>query len=128
MDALENAGRQSAAFYLECTLYTTLPPAPCVAVRSCSTAFHTLSSARTSPSWARSSGFQAAGFRSRSSRTSAASSLCASLSRATPPLGRGHRRVTDLLWLNVSPDLFSLQPLILREQRMRRPSGRRYSE
>jgi len=26
MDALENAGRQSAAFYRECTLYTTLSP------------------------------------------------------------------------------------------------------
>ncbi|MGZ5283332.1 MAG: nucleoside deaminase [Bacteroidia bacterium] len=28
MDALENAGRQSAAFYKECTLYTTLSPCP----------------------------------------------------------------------------------------------------
>src|SRR5512143_4278345 len=26
MDALENAGRRSAAFYRECTLYTTLSP------------------------------------------------------------------------------------------------------
>lgn len=26
MDAIENAGRQSAAFYRECTLYTTLSP------------------------------------------------------------------------------------------------------
>ncbi len=26
MDALENAGRQSAAFYRDCTLYTTLSP------------------------------------------------------------------------------------------------------
>lgn len=26
MDALENAGRRSAAFYCECTLYTTLSP------------------------------------------------------------------------------------------------------
>lgn len=26
MDALENAGRQAAAFYRECTLYTTLSP------------------------------------------------------------------------------------------------------
>ena len=26
MDALENAGRQSASFYRECTLYTTLSP------------------------------------------------------------------------------------------------------
>jgi creatinine deaminase len=28
MDALENAGRQSAAVYRECTLYTTLSPCP----------------------------------------------------------------------------------------------------
>jgi cytosine deaminase len=28
MDALENAGRQSAAIYRECTLYTTLSPCP----------------------------------------------------------------------------------------------------
>jgi cytosine deaminase len=28
MDALENAGRQSAAVYKECTLYTTLSPCP----------------------------------------------------------------------------------------------------
>ena len=28
MDALENAGRQSAAVYHECTLYTTLSPCP----------------------------------------------------------------------------------------------------
>jgi creatinine deaminase len=28
MDALERAGRQSAAFYRECTLYTTLSPCP----------------------------------------------------------------------------------------------------
>jgi cytosine deaminase len=28
MDALENAGRQSAATYRECTLYTTLSPCP----------------------------------------------------------------------------------------------------
>jgi creatinine deaminase len=28
MDALENAGRRSAAFYRECTLYTTLSPCP----------------------------------------------------------------------------------------------------
>ncbi|MFP4463150.1 MAG: nucleoside deaminase [Guyparkeria sp.] len=28
MDALENAGRHSAAFYRECTLYTTLSPCP----------------------------------------------------------------------------------------------------
>ncbi|MGZ5303796.1 MAG: nucleoside deaminase [Bacteroidia bacterium] len=28
MDALENAGRQTAAFYKECTLYTTLSPCP----------------------------------------------------------------------------------------------------
>jgi len=28
MDALERAGRQSASFYRECTLYTTLSPCP----------------------------------------------------------------------------------------------------
>ena len=28
MDALENAGRQKAAFYRDCTLYTTLSPCP----------------------------------------------------------------------------------------------------
>ena len=28
MDALENAGRRSARFYRECTLYTTLSPCP----------------------------------------------------------------------------------------------------
>ena len=28
MDALENAGRQSAAVYRECTIYTTLSPCP----------------------------------------------------------------------------------------------------
>lgn len=28
MDALENAGRQPASVYRECTLYTTLPPCP----------------------------------------------------------------------------------------------------
>ena len=28
MDALENAGRQKAAFYRNCTLYTTLSPCP----------------------------------------------------------------------------------------------------
>ena len=28
MDALERAGRQSASFYHECTLYTTLSPCP----------------------------------------------------------------------------------------------------
>ncbi|MCB0680587.1 MAG: nucleoside deaminase, partial [Saprospiraceae bacterium] len=28
MDALENAGRQSASVYRECTLYTTLSPCP----------------------------------------------------------------------------------------------------
>ena len=28
MDALENAGRQSAAIYRDCTLYTTLSPCP----------------------------------------------------------------------------------------------------
>ena len=28
MDALENAGRQRAAFYRDCTLYTTLSPCP----------------------------------------------------------------------------------------------------
>lgn len=28
MDALENAGRQTAAIYKECTLYTTLSPCP----------------------------------------------------------------------------------------------------
>jgi len=28
MDALENAGRQSAAIYQQCTLYTTLSPCP----------------------------------------------------------------------------------------------------
>ncbi len=28
MDALENAGRRSAGFYRECTLYTTLSPCP----------------------------------------------------------------------------------------------------
>ena len=28
MDALENAGRQAAAIYRECTLYTTLSPCP----------------------------------------------------------------------------------------------------
>lgn len=28
MDALENAGRRTAAFYRECTLYTTLSPCP----------------------------------------------------------------------------------------------------
>ena len=28
MDALENAGRQSARFYRECTIYTTLSPCP----------------------------------------------------------------------------------------------------
>ncbi len=28
MDAIENAGRRTAAFYRECTLYTTLSPCP----------------------------------------------------------------------------------------------------
>jgi cytosine deaminase len=28
MDALENTGRRSAAFYRKCTLYTTLSPCP----------------------------------------------------------------------------------------------------
>jgi tRNA(Arg) A34 adenosine deaminase TadA len=51
MDALENAGRLPAGVYRECTLYTTLSPAPCAPGRYCFIKFQGSSSGKTKPSW-----------------------------------------------------------------------------
>lgn len=51
MDALENAGRLPASVYRDCTLYTTLSPAPCAPGQFCFIKSQGSSSGKTKPSW-----------------------------------------------------------------------------
>jgi len=66
----------------ECTLYTTLSPCAMCSGAILLYGIPRSLSARTSPSWVRSSGSQPAAFKSRLSKTRPVSSSCASLSKA----------------------------------------------
>lgn len=76
MDALENAGRQSADVYRQCTVYTTLSPWPCARARSCSMAYPELSSAKIRHSWVKKNCCAAAAYQSRFFKICVVSKSC----------------------------------------------------